>query len=241
MAALTHGLQSHDRRLGCVLCFGLNPGCVGVPTLSENGTDAGEHGRINWFQFEPCRDEFCCLDCLVDAGDLGLAVCSPNPNFVLNYDPPHAALPNQKLTPGDTFSGVTAADVCTPGWASEHRHVTESMRDEVYAEYDRTRGPDCCEVDHLSPLELGGSNDIRNLWPQPDAPRPGWAEKDQLENELHAEVCAGKMPLADAQRCIASNLGPVLGATRRLRIRRGMGCRKPPQLVIGASSFWELP
>jgi hypothetical protein len=28
------------------------------------------------------------------------------------------------------------------------------------------------------------------IWPQPDAPRPGWEEKDQLENELHAEVLA---------------------------------------------------
>jgi hypothetical protein len=46
---------------------------------------------------------------------------------------------------------------------------------------------------------------MKNLWPQPDALRPGWAEKDQLENELHAEVCAGKMPLADAQHCIVSN------------------------------------
>ena len=55
------------------------------------------------------------------------------------------------------------------------------------------------------PLELGGSNDIRNLWPQPDEPRPGWDEKNRLENELHAEVCAGKMPLADAQHCIAAN------------------------------------
>jgi hypothetical protein len=23
------------------------------------------------------------------------------------------------------------------------------------------------ELDHLIPLELGGSNDLRNLWPQP--------------------------------------------------------------------------
>jgi hypothetical protein len=114
-------------------------------------------------------------------------------------------LPDPKLTPGDTLPAVTAAEVCTPGWASEHRHVTESMRDRVYTEYGRTRGPDCCEVDHLIPLELGGSNDMKNLWPEPDAPRPGWAEKDQLENELHAEVCTGKIPLADAQRCISSN------------------------------------
>ena len=123
----------------------------------------------------------------------------------LHYDPAHAALPDPTLTPGDTFPGVTVDDVCTPGWAKEHRSVTESMRDQVYAEYKRTRGPSCCEVDHLVPLELGGSNEIKNLWPQPDDPRPGDAEKDQLENELHKRVCKGEMPLADAQKCIESN------------------------------------
>jgi hypothetical protein len=87
----------------------------------------------------------------------------------------------------------------------DHRHVTEGMRDRVYAEYGRQRGPECCEVDHLIPLELGGSNDIKNLWPEPDGPRPGDAEKDQLENELHRLVCGGKLPLAEAQRCISAN------------------------------------
>ncbi len=53
----------------------------------------------------------------------------------LNFDPAHAALPDPTLTPGDTLPGATADDVCTPGWAREHRSVTESMRDQVYAEY----------------------------------------------------------------------------------------------------------
>jgi hypothetical protein len=123
----------------------------------------------------------------------------------LHYDPAHAILPDPKLTPGDVFPDATKDDVCTPGWSSEHRHVTESMRDQVYSEYGRTRGPGCCEVDHLIPLELGGSNDIKNLWPQPDDPRPGDAEKDSLENDLHARVCRGEISLADAQKCIASN------------------------------------
>ena len=111
------------------------------------------------------------------------------------------------------FLDATAADVCTPGWAREHRHVTESDRARVYTEYLDSQktgacvdgSPSCCEVDHLIPLELGGSNDIKNLWPQPDNPRPGDGEKDQLENDLHARVCKGELSLADAQRCIASN------------------------------------
>jgi hypothetical protein len=47
------------------------------------------------------------------------------------------------------------------------------------------KGLDCCEVDHLIPLELGGSNEMKNLWPQPDKRQPECVEKDQLENELH--------------------------------------------------------
>ncbi len=123
----------------------------------------------------------------------------------LHFDPSQAVLPDPKLTPGDVFPDTTKDDVCTPGWASAHRFVTESDRDRVYAEYGRTRRPGCCEVDHLVPLELGGSNDIKNLWPQPDEPRPGAREKDSLENTLHEAVCKSELSLADAQRCIESN------------------------------------
>jgi|SRR5208282_2120300 len=131
----------------------------------------------------------------------------------LNFDPAHAVLPDPKLTPGDVLPNATMDDVCTPGWAREHRHVTESDRAKVYAEYpDSARTclciggvGNCCEVDHLIPLELGGSNDLKNLWPQPENPRPGDGEKDQLENTLHELVCKKEMQLADAQKCIASD------------------------------------
>jgi hypothetical protein len=121
----------------------------------------------------------------------------------LRFDLARAVLPDPKLTPGDTFPGVTTGDICTPGWSRQHRRVTGSTRDKVYAEYGRT--PGCCEVDHLIPLELGGSNEVKNLWPEPEDPRQGSAEKDHLENELHAHVCAGKMTIAHAQDCIPSN------------------------------------
>jgi len=134
---------------------------------------------------------------------------------MFGWDPTRAVLPTPKFTPGDAIPGATTAAVCTPGWATEHRHVTEEMRARVYAEYGLPYGGD--EVDHLVPLELGGSNDLKNLWPQPYScaqkplcgtnydPRPGAGEKDQLENELHHLVCSGRMTLTDAQHCIASN------------------------------------
>jgi len=47
-------------------------------------------------------------------------------------------------------------------------------------------------------LELGGSNSIGNLFPEAADPRPGFHEKDKLENRLHALVCSGKMKLRTA-------------------------------------------
>lgn len=63
------------------------------------------------------------------------------------------------------------------------------------------------EEDHLVPLELGGApRDERNLWPEPGAsPNP----KDAEENELHHDVCAGKISLADAQSRILADWGPL--------------------------------
>jgi hypothetical protein len=55
------------------------------------------------------------------------------------------------------------------------------------------------EVDHLISLELGGSNVIRNLWPEPYAGKWGARTKDVLENRLHELVCEGRLVLASAQ------------------------------------------
>jgi hypothetical protein len=58
-------------------------------------------------------------------------------------------------------------------------------------------------AEHLIPIELGGSpDDLRNLWPQP---RTAAKRKDEVENELHDAVCAGRIRLAAAQREIARN------------------------------------
>nr|MDQ6907884.1 HNH endonuclease [Chloroflexota bacterium] len=66
------------------------------------------------------------------------------------------------------------------------------------------------EVDHFISLELGGSNMVTNLWPEPyvtsDAPNTiGAHEKDKVENALHAEVCAGRMTLPQAQETIRTD------------------------------------
>ena len=56
-----------------------------------------------------------------------------------------------------------------------------------------------------SPWSSGGDNTLANLWPEHARPRPGFREKDEVENLLHAEVCSGRMSAAAAQRAIAEN------------------------------------
>jgi len=46
------------------------------------------------------------------------------------------------------------------------------------------------EIDHIVSLELGGSNDISNLFPEPGRGSASYHAKDKLENKLHTMVCA---------------------------------------------------
>jgi hypothetical protein len=118
----------------------------------------------------------------------------------------HANRTRPKLTPGDTFD-VTAQDLCVPGYAKKVRNVPEEMRRQVYREYGITsRGRGDYEIDHLISLELGGSNSIKNLWPESYRTSPWNARvKDRLEDKLHQLVCGGQLDLKTGQQAIASN------------------------------------
>jgi hypothetical protein len=128
-----------------------------------------------------------------------------------NVSPP--IIPEPKLTPGDVLD-VTVADICTPGYTKKIRDVPESVKEKVYAEYGITsHRPREYEVDHLISLELGGSNSIKNLWPQSYETSPYNARvKDRLENKLHKMVCEGAIDLRTAQRAIATDW---IGAYRK--------------------------
>ncbi len=114
------------------------------------------------------------------------------------------AYPDPKCTPGTAFSNVTAADVCVSGYSSSVRDVSTAIKNQVYAEYGiTTHTANQYEIDHDISLELGGSNDISNLWPEPALPTPGFHEKDKVENYLHGQLCSGKITLAQAQQDIS--------------------------------------
>ncbi|HEY3289482.1 MAG TPA: HNH endonuclease [Anaerolineae bacterium] len=115
-------------------------------------------------------------------------------------------LPDPACTPGDILPAATASLICQPGYSKTVRNVPTSLKDEVYASYgiaSHIAGE--YEVDHLVSLELGGSNDISNLWPELASPTPGFHQKDDIENYLHEQVCSGAMSLKDAQIQIATN------------------------------------
>jgi len=116
-----------------------------------------------------------------------------------------AYLPNPQLTPGDTLD-VTTGDICVPGYSSKVRDVPTSVKNQVYQEYGiASHKPGQYEVDHLISLELGGSNSIRNLWPESYTGNWNAHIKDKLENKLHQDVCAGQVDLKTAQHEIATD------------------------------------
>jgi hypothetical protein len=121
------------------------------------------------------------------------------------------------LTPGVIDPRVTQANIhstiCVRGYTKTVRHVTTAMKTRVYHSYGiMSHAPGSYEVDHLISLELGGSNDIGNLWPEPYFGTNNAHDKDYWENELHRQVCNGSITLAAAQNAIV-HWWVLLGAT----------------------------
>jgi hypothetical protein len=129
-------------------------------------------------------------------------------------------LPDPRCTPGSIDTVVTQANIhstiCTVGYTKKIRppsSQTAALKyDTSYPAYSIPAGAKG-EEDHLVPLELGGSNDVTNLWPEAGS-IPN--RKDTAENAARRAVCDGRMSLAAAQEAIASNwirLGQKLGVT----------------------------
>jgi hypothetical protein len=140
-------------------------------------------------------------------------------NATLGY----IAVPDPRLSPGDVLTTDTKT-ICMPGYTKTVRNVPQSLKNQVYREYGIfSHKPGEFEIDHIISLELGGSNSIRNLFPQSYVTQPLNAHvKDRLENKLHALVCSGQLPIQEAQKAIAENwtaayvkyVGPLPGGAR---------------------------
>ena len=118
-------------------------------------------------------------------------------------------LPDPACTPGAIDPAVTQQNIhstiCRSGYSTSVRppeSETEHAKfDVAYPAYG-VRHSARSELDHLVSLELGGANDIANLWPEVGKqPNP----KDAVENDLHRAVCDGRVSLAAAQQAIATD------------------------------------
>lgn len=119
--------------------------------------------------------------------------------------------PDRRCSPGAYYSRLTAKVICSPGFrTSTIRNVPESEKFAVEREYGLEPGHygSTLEIDHIVSLELGGSNDVANLYPEEASfadGAPGFRVKDRLENKVHDLVCSGRLSLRTAQRQIARN------------------------------------
>ena len=118
-------------------------------------------------------------------------------------------LPDLTKTPGAVRAHLSKKTICETRWSKDARHVTRRMKEEVFAAYGYSGNDDprCvpdgnrkCEIDHLISRELGGADEVSNLWPQAYGTHPWNAQlKDNLENKLHVEMCAGRITLKQAR------------------------------------------
>jgi hypothetical protein len=116
--------------------------------------------------------------------------------------------PDRRCSPGAYYSRLTALVICSQTFRTGTiRDVPQSEKFEVEREYGMPASyyGRSIEIDHIVPLELGGSNDIANLYPEPGSGNASYHVKDELENRLHDLVCAGSMTLPAAQQQIATN------------------------------------
>jgi hypothetical protein len=120
----------------------------------------------------------------------------------------HRAAPSGIVLPrvpgvlnADVTQATIGSTICVHGWTATVRPpvaYTNDLKAKQMREYGDTGGASDFQEDHLISLELGGDpTDPRNLWPEP---YPRAADVDQIENQLNAEVCSGKLTLAEGQQ-----------------------------------------
>lgn len=116
-----------------------------------------------------------------------------------------ASLPNRALTPGMTRR-VELGEICRENDEDLDPAVSASRKEAVFREYgiSQDRAGNDFQVDYLISPQLGGTDDVRNLWPQSYKETTWNAEaKDALERHLNRLVCERKITLEEAQHAIA--------------------------------------
>ncbi len=94
------------------------------------------------------------------------------------------SLPDPVCSPGDVLT-TNIKTICKVGYTKTVRNVSVSTRKKVFKEYGIPYASSSdYEVDHIISLELGGSNDIKNLFPESYLIKDGAKDKRQIRKLL---------------------------------------------------------
>jgi hypothetical protein len=117
--------------------------------------------------------------------------------------------PDLGCTPGATLVHQTTKRICRPGYGQGGDQINPQTEGLVYSDYNvlDASTPGAYQIDHLIPVQLGGSNAETNLWPQPrtNARGFGYPQKNHLERVLRRLVCEHRLSLRVAQHQLATD------------------------------------
>lgn len=116
-------------------------------------------------------------------------------------------MPNPRLTPG-AVKQVAYTEICPAQDDDKDPAVPAEIQQAVFKEYGvrQSAHKQKFQLDYLINPQLGGTGEMRNLWPQPYGSTVWNADaKDALEDRLHAMVCQREIDLPDAQRELATD------------------------------------
>jgi Protein of unknown function (DUF3761) len=117
-------------------------------------------------------------------------------------------LPDRRCSPGGYYKLLTRAVICSSSFhTGTIRNVSQTEKFAVEREYGMaaTYYGYSIEIDHIVPLELGGSNSIANLFAEPGSGRANYHVKDEAENRAKDWVCEGRLSLKAARRGFATD------------------------------------
>lgn len=126
-----------------------------------------------------------------------MAFIYSRPQFGAVQNP--AVYPNSQLTPGKADTLVLSDIVKSYNgltYSQSHRNVPQSEKDAVKKEYGITT--QVVEIDHFFPVCAGASNDISNLWAEPEhvivnGKDWGFHTKDKMETWVCSQIKKGKL------------------------------------------------
>ena len=200
-----------------------------LPLLFDSRRDVNveKTPHSGWRSFlDPLSAQAGCPDCktlylsdwVAPAGTAVCAVASVN----------NLPVPDHRCTPGGINPTITTETLRNPQWHTKCTRgcdTSESQKLIVYNWYGETRDfseatTQECELDHLIPLELGGSDGLGNIWPMcgtdhSPSRTPYFRSKDRVENYLADQVRSGRISLQEAQSGIATDWTQYVSAAAR--------------------------